>query len=64
MSNKIDTGTVWHCECHPRAQWGHFATYEGCPISDLYYADPASTTYGKQYPSVAELVADHPTARA
>lgn len=52
-------GVVWRCECHPSAQWGYFAKYDSCPISDLNYGDPHSTTYGTSYPTLAELRAAH-----
>jgi len=54
---------AWTCPCHPNAHWGFFADYAGCPISDLYYADPASTTYGTQYADVAALESAHPGVR-
>ena len=49
----------WKCQCHPKASWGYYAVYEGCAISDLMYADPATTTYGESHPSLASLEAAH-----
>lgn len=56
-------GVVWRCECHPSAHWGHYATYDGCPISDLNYGDPQSTNYGTSYPTLTELKAAHQGVR-
>lgn len=56
--------SVWHCECHPSAQWGHFADYPDCPIGDLNYGDPASTTYGIAYRSLDELQVHHVGVRS
>lgn len=58
-----ETKIGWRCTCHPQATWGYFAAYEGCPISDLNYADPVSTTYGNSYATLADLEAAHEGVR-